>query len=144
MREAMDFIFRNTDIFLPSGQEIALLTDANNEDDATKEIIGLGVSEIVLKRGCEGCSYFDKNQRLSMPAYVAKEIDPTGAGDCFVGTFVTCRLMDMPVSDALRYANASGAMAVSRKEPMEGTSTFAELDEYATLYRFYNKRTAEH
>jgi sugar/nucleoside kinase (ribokinase family) len=130
MRDAIDFILKNTDIFLPSGQEINLLTDANNEDDAIEEILGRGVSEIVLKRGSAGCSYFDKNQRFSMPAYAAKEIDPTGAGDCFGGTFVACRLMDMPVADALRYANASGAIAVSRKGPMEGTSTFDELDEY--------------
>lgn len=130
MRDAIDFILKNTDIFLPSGQEIDLLTDANNEDHAIEEILGLGVSEIVLKRGSAGCSYFDKNQRFSMPAYAAQEIDPTGAGDCFGGTFVTCRLMDMPVADALRYANASGAIAVSRKGPMEGTSTFDELDEY--------------
>ena len=130
MRDAIGFILRNTDIFLPSGPELALLTDAGNEDHAAEEILGLGVSEIVLKRGSQGCSFFDKNQRLSIPANMAEEIDPTGAGDCFGGTFVTCRLMDMPVADALRYANASGAMAVSRKGPMEGTSTFRELDEF--------------
>jgi sugar/nucleoside kinase (ribokinase family) len=106
------------------------LTGADNEDDAIAKILALGVREIVLKRGSQGCSYFDKNQRLAMPAFVTEEIDPTGAGDCFGGTFVTCRLMDMPVADALRYANASGAIAVSRKGPMEGTSTFGELDEY--------------
>ncbi|CAB1074936.1 sugar kinase [Alkalispirochaeta odontotermitis] len=130
MRETLDDILRQTDIFLPSGQEIAHLTDAANEDDAIEEILGIGVREIVIKRGNEGCSYFDRTQRLSMPAYVAEEVDPTGAGDCFGGTFVTCRLMDMPVGDALRYANASGAIAVSRKGPMEGTSTFDELDEF--------------
>jgi sugar/nucleoside kinase (ribokinase family) len=129
MRDAIGFILGNTDIFLPSGPELALLTDAGNEDAAVEEILGLGVSEIVLKRGSKGCSFFDNNQRLSMPAFMAQEIDPTGAGDCFGGTFVTCRLMDMPVADALRYANASGAIAVSRKGPMEGTSTFTELDE---------------
>jgi sugar/nucleoside kinase (ribokinase family) len=88
------------------------------------------VREIVLKRGTEGCRYFDNTQRLSVPACVAEEVDPTGAGDCFGGTYVTCRLMDMSVEDALRYANASGAIAVSRKGPMEGTSTFSELDEF--------------
>ena len=128
MHEAIGFILRNTDIFLPSGHEISLMTDADNEDEAIEEILGRGVREIVLKRGNEGCSYFDKTQRLSMPAFVAEEVDPTGAGDCFGGTYVTCRLMDMAVGDALRYANASGAIAVSRKGPMEGTSTFGELD----------------
>jgi sugar/nucleoside kinase (ribokinase family) len=130
MREAIEFILRNTDIFLPSGQEISLLTDTSNENDAIKEILGIGVSQIVLKRGYEGCTYIDNDQRVSMPAYGVEEIDPTGAGDCFGGTFVTCRLMGMPVADALRYANASGAIAVSRKGPMEGTSTFKELDAY--------------
>ena len=90
----------------------------------------MGVREIVMKKGNEGCSYFDKTQRVSMPAHVAEEIDPTGAGDCFGGTFVTCRLMNRSVEDALRYANASGAIAVSRKGPMAGTSTFDELDEF--------------
>jgi sugar/nucleoside kinase (ribokinase family) len=62
-----------------------------------------------------------------MPAYVAKEIDPISEGNCFGGTFVTCRLMGVPV------ANASGAIAVFRKKPMEATSTFDELDEHLTL-----------
>ena len=130
LREAIDFILRNTDIFLPSGKELSLLAGTDNEDDATKEILRRGVREIVLKRGNQGCIYFDKNQRVLMPAFVVEEVDPTGAGDCFGGTYVTCRLMDMPVADALRYANASGAIAVSRKGPMEGTSTFSELDAY--------------
>lgn len=60
--------------------------------------------------------------------FPARERDPTGAGDCFGATFVTCWLRDMPRARALALAAASGARAVERQGPMEGTSTLAELE----------------
>ncbi len=65
-----------------------------------------------------------------MPAITVEEIDPTGAGDCFGATFVTCRKMGKTPAEAMRYAVASGAKAVLKKGPMEGTATFAELDAF--------------
>src|ERR1700674_551384 len=130
MRDTLRFILAYTDIFLPSGQEMTLLTNAEQEQDAVSEILDMGVREIVLKRGGNGCSYYDASRSISRPAFPAEEVDPTGAGDCFGATFVTCRFQGMPVENALRYANASGALAISRNGPMEGTSTFAELDTF--------------
>jgi len=132
MRGALRFILGCTDIFLPSGQEITLLTDAAGEQEAIAEILAMGVREIVLKRGADGCSFYDAGLSISCPAFAAEEIDPTGAGDCFGASYVTCRLQHMPVDAALRYANASGALAISRKGPMEGSSSFAELDAFLT------------
>ena len=86
------------------------------------------MSAIVVKRGREGASFHDRAHALHMPAFAATEIDPTGAGDCFGATFVTCRQQGRSVPDSLRYANASGALAVGRRGPMEGTSTFPQLD----------------
>ena len=130
MREALDFVLEYTDIFLPSGNEISLLTSADREEHAIEEILEMGVREIALKRGSEGGSYYDATQRISLPAFAGDEADPTGAGDCFGGTFVVCRLKGMSAEDSLRYANASGALAISHKGPMEGTSTFSELNEF--------------
>lgn len=128
MRKVLRFILGRSDIFLPSGQEITLLTDAREEKEAIAEILALGVREIVLKRGSDGCRFYDDAHTLSCTAIAAQEVDPTGAGDCFGATYVVCRLRGMPVDTALCYANASGALAISRKGPMEGSSTFAELN----------------
>ncbi|MFZ1179924.1 MAG: sugar kinase [Herbaspirillum sp.] len=128
MRELLRSILSCSDIFLPSRQEITLLTNAREEEAAVAEILTLGVREIVLKRGSDGCSFYGDARTLSCAAIAAQEVDPTGAGDCFGATYVVCRLQGMPVDVALRYANASGALAISRKGPMEGSSTFAELD----------------
>jgi tagatose kinase len=121
-------ILKETDVFLPSGDETTLLVGTPTEDEAVEAILRLGVREIVVKRGKAGCTYYDRSRRMDMPAISVKEVDPTGAGDCFGATYVACRIEGKEVELALRYACAAGAHAVTRQGPMEGTATFAELD----------------
>jgi sugar/nucleoside kinase (ribokinase family) len=128
MRLALQHILKFTDVFLPSGDEVTLLTGAATEQGAIDELLAAGIGEIVVKRGKLGATYYAANQRIDLPALAIQEIDPTGAGDCFGASFVTCRKMGMPPGEALSYAVASGARAVLRKGPMEGTASFAELD----------------
>jgi D-tagatose-bisphosphate aldolase class II non-catalytic subunit len=128
VRSALAAMLGYCDTFLPSGEELTLLTEAVAPDAAISEILGLGVSAIVVKNGAEGATYYDADGQLSSPGYPAEEVDPTGAGDCFGATFVTCRLQGRSVEESLAYANASGARAVGIRGPMEGTSNFAQLD----------------
>ena len=129
MKDALQAMLRVCDLFMPSGPELFLLSDAKTEDAAIAELLGLGIGGIVVKRGAEGSSFHDRDGVRFQKAFPADEIDPTGAGDCFGATFATCRLMGRTVETSLRYANASGALAVGRRGPMEGTAGFAELDE---------------
>ncbi|WP_375507643.1 sugar kinase, partial [uncultured Caballeronia sp.] len=130
MRDALDFILDYTDVFLPSGHEVTLLASATSERGAIDELLKRGVKEVVVKRGAEGCSFFDANGETHRPAFKVEELDPTGAGDCFGATYISCRAQGMDVEAALKYASASGARAVGVKGPMEGTATFAELDAF--------------
>ena len=128
MRDALTSVLKQTDLFLPSGTELTCLLDASTEEEAIDELLALGIREIVVKKGRQGCSYYDAANRLSLPALTVEEIDPTGAGDCFAATYVACRHQGMPVEASLRYACASGARAVMHTGPMEGTGGFTELD----------------
>ena len=128
MRASLASMLRRCDIFLPSGDELTLLTEAQDEDAAVDEILSLGIAEIIVKRGERGATHFSRDGRLDLPAYPAREVDPTGAGDCFGATFVTCRLQGRSPEESLRYATASGALAVERRGPMEGVAGFPELD----------------
>jgi sugar/nucleoside kinase (ribokinase family) len=130
MREALDFILDYTDVFLPSGHEVTLLATASSERAAIDELLQRGIREVVVKRGKDGCSFYDGADELHVPAIQVEEVDPTGAGDCFGATYIACRSQGMSVPAALRYACASGARAVSFRGPMEGTATFAELDAF--------------
>lgn len=130
MRGAMLNILKCCDLFLPSGNELVALTDATDEEGAIKEIFRLGVSEVILKKGGEGCVFFSRDQRIAVPAFMVAEVDPTGAGDCFGATYVACRYLGKSVETSLRYASASGALAVSVLGPMEGRADFAALDAF--------------
>ncbi|MDR5881586.1 sugar kinase [Caballeronia sp. LZ032] len=135
MRDAFDHLIASTDVFLPSGHEVTLLTQADSEEAAIEELLGRGVREIVVKQGAQGCRLYDGAQRLDHPAFAVEEVDPTGAGDCFGATYIACRMQGMDAERALRYASASGARAVQAKGPMEGTATLAQLDQFISEHR---------
>lgn len=128
LREALDEVLAQSDLFLPSGAEIYLFTEAETEPDAVQELLARGVNDIVVKRGDQGSSHFSRNGRTDLPALTVDEVDPTGAGDCFGGAFVSFWLAGASPAVALQYANAAGAHAVTRVGPMEGAATRHELD----------------
>jgi sugar/nucleoside kinase (ribokinase family) len=130
LREACDTLFRRCDVYLPSGVELYLFTNAKEEKAAVAEILGQGVRAIVHKRGAEGASYFDATTALTQPGFKVEEVDPTGAGDSFGATFVSCWLRNIPPERCLTYAAASGALAVTKLGPMEGAASQAELDAF--------------
>lgn len=121
------------DLLLPSGDELVAASgiDGGGEGKAVEALLAMGVFEIVLKRGANGSSFFGAGgARIDCPAFAVEEVDPTGAGDCFGGAYLTCRRLGMQPGPALRYANAAGARNVARQGPMEGAGTFAELDAF--------------
>lgn len=117
-----------TDLFMPSGDEVFLFGEARDEAAAVAELLERGIKTVVIKRGSEGASVFEKGVRVNASALAVTEVDPTGAGDSFGGAFLSFWLAGADPAVALRYANAAGARAVTKLGPMEGTSTRAELD----------------
>ena len=128
LREALDEVLAQTNLFLPSGEEIYLFTEADDEAAAVKELLDSGVGDIVIKRGNQGASHFNRAGRTDVAPLSTDEVDPTGAGDCFGGAFVSFWLAGATPETALRFANAAGANAVTKVGPMEGAATREELD----------------
>jgi tagatose kinase len=134
LREACETLFRRCDLYLPSDGELYLFTKAKEENAAIAEILDQGVRSIVHKRGSNGACYFDATTHLQQPAFQVDEVDPTGAGDCFGATFVSCWLRNMSPSRCLAYAAASGALAVTRQGPMEGAASQGDLDAFLAAH----------
>ncbi len=132
MAQAMARIVALTDLFLPSGEELTLLTQAKDNSGAIDELLGIGIQAIVHKNGSKGATYHDANGSVSVAAFPVQEIDPTGAGDCFGGAFTALWLSATPAHEALCQAAAAGALAVTKRGPMEGTSTSAEIAAFLT------------
>ena len=116
------------DIVLPGEDELALLDGGDSEEEIAERLVSRGASHVVVKKGRQGAVCYSRTGRTEMAALPVEEVDPTGAGDCFAAAFVTCLVQGRGDAEALAYAVAAGARAVTRQGPMEGTSTFAELD----------------
>lgn len=123
-------VLRQADIFLPSGEELFLFTQAQEESAAIAELLSQGIKEIVLKRGAQGASYFSQTQRFDEQALQVEEVDPTGAGDCFGATFIRFWTDGAAPQEALRLANAAGAYAVTQLGPMEGCIHLNDLQDF--------------
>jgi sugar/nucleoside kinase (ribokinase family) len=121
----------NADLLLPSGDELLAAAGVDDERQAVTALIAIGVGEIVLKRGAAGSSRFGADgTRTDCAGFLVEEVDPTGAGDCFGATYLTCRRKGMQPGKALLYANAAGARNVTRRGPMEGIAGFDVLDDF--------------
>jgi sugar/nucleoside kinase (ribokinase family) len=130
MREAMDRILGMTDLFLPSGDELFLLTKATKTGAAIDELLARGIRAVVHKLGADCVRYYDAEGVRAVPAFEVEEIDPTGAGDCFGGAFTAFWLRGGDIDQALRLAAAAGALAVTQRGPMEGASDLEQLTRF--------------
>lgn len=130
IREALTDLLAYTDILLPSDDELAVLAGGDSEQASVARVFDMGVREVVVKCGAGGCRYHTPTGSHQVPGFAATEVDPTGAGDSFGATFCTLRSQGLEAEDALVYANAAGALAVSRRGAMEGTSSREELDNF--------------
>jgi len=130
MADAMHRILAMTDLFLPSGEELTLLTEADDDADAIAELLALGIHTVVHKQGAAGASCHDASGRVFVAPFPVDEIDPTGAGDCFGGVFTALWLRGTAAKEALTFAVAAGALAVTKRGPMEGTSEMQTLETF--------------
>ncbi|CAK0752448.1 hypothetical protein CVIRNUC_002147 [Coccomyxa viridis] len=119
----------------PNETELARLTgkDTDSKDqaeEAARDILGQGVSSVLVKRGTNGSLLIDKDgYRSSQPIYEAdKVVDTTGAGDCFTGAYAVGILEGKAPEEALKFAAAASALCVGRPGAMPSLPSRDEVD----------------
>ena len=125
---ALHRILGGAQIVLASEGELQALLGEASDAECAEHLTADAADVVVIKRGARGASLFLPGRgELSVPGLTVDVVDPTGAGDCFGGTFLSLYLGGMDASEALRYANAAGAMAVEQRGPMSGNRSIADL-----------------
>ena len=101
------------DCVTPNEDEARYYT-GRDEPEATADVfLAYGVGSVIVKLGAKGCLYKDKKTVLRLPALPVHAVDATGAGDNFVAAFVSERLRGTGPTEALRFANACGALCTT-------------------------------
>lgn len=126
-RAALWQVIEQSHVLMPSTSDLDFLFPDLNEAAAVDRLLQAKAEIIVIKRGAGGVTVVGNGERHDFAGHNVTEVDPTGAGDCFCGTFVALLTQGQPLAEAARRANAAGAIAVTRRGPMEGNSTPQEI-----------------
>ncbi|MCD8349878.1 MAG: sugar kinase [Planctomycetaceae bacterium] len=131
MRGRILNIYSQTNLLLPGSDELSLLTGCNDVDESLDIIFATtGIEDVVVKNAAKGCRYANRQERVDVAPFSVEEVDPTGAGDCFAGALVAGLVLGMPTREAVATAAAAGALAVTKKGPMEGASFLVDVKSF--------------
>jgi sugar/nucleoside kinase (ribokinase family) len=117
---------------LPSTSDLQFLYPDLDEDTAVERLLNTNAKIVAVKRGAAGATIVGNDERHDFEGHVVNELDPTGAGDCFCGTFISLISQGASLFDAGKQANAAGAIAVTRRGPMEGNANASEIADFLT------------
>ena len=109
------------------------VTDLDSAWQAADVLLKKGVGAVLITLGRQGAVYMDAQQKLhspSVPGTIA--VDPTAAGDSFVGAFCTALCAGAKVDEAMRFANHTASITVSR---MGAQPSLPTMDEVLSLMR---------
>lgn len=132
-RELPDELLTLVDIITPNETEAEKLTGiaVKNDDDAAKAAQALhnkGIKTVIITLGSRGvwASVEGKGQRV--PGFKVEAVDTIAAGDTFNGALITALLEEKPLADAIRFAHAAAAIAVTRKGAQPSVPWRDEID----------------
>lgn len=122
----------------PNEHEAADLTGIAVVDEpsarrAVQALLQKGVQNVIITRGSEGAVLGNAQAFFSSPCVRCDEVkDPTAAGDSFVGAFCTAVCLGANHEEALRFANCTAHITVSR---MGAQPSLPTLDQVVRLMR---------
>jgi len=107
------------DILIPNETETALLTGlpVGSQSEiraAASSLLTSGVKTVILTLGENGALLTQGGKSEFFPAFQVKPVDTTAAGDAFVGGFAVALAEGKPMTEAIRWGNAAGALATTR------------------------------
>ncbi|EMW0513075.1 ribokinase [Enterobacter mori] len=134
-RVLSDELLALVDIITPNETEAEKLTGirVENDDDAARAARALhdkGIGTVIITLGSRGVWVSANGEGRRVPGFKVKAIDTIAAGDTFNGALVTALLEGRAMDEAIRFAHAAAAIAVTRKGAQPSVPWRKEIDEF--------------
>ncbi len=98
--------------------------------DNARDLVARGAKLAVYKMGEKGAVTITPEGEITTGIYRTQALKPTGAGDSFMGGFVSGLAAGLPVRDAVLQGSAAAAMVGARVGCAPAMPTRAELDDF--------------
>ncbi|MEI7630669.1 MAG: ribokinase [Actinomycetes bacterium] len=110
----------DVDIFVPNEHEAAALSGLPTETDtearaAAQYFYSQGIANVVITRGANGAIWASASGVVDVKTFEVNAIDTVAAGDAFCGGLAAALANGYEFADALKWASAAGALAVTIK-----------------------------
>mgnify|MGYP004710159011 FL=1 len=130
-----DSLLALIDIITPNETEAEILTGiaVKSDEDAARAAQALhekGIHTVLITLGRRGVWLSEQGKGVRIAGFRVQAIDTIAAGDTFNGAFITARLEGVAMHDAVRFAHAAAAIAVTRPGAQPSVPWRAEIDSF--------------
>ncbi len=101
------------DWITPNEDEARFFTGKEDPEAMADVFLRYGVRNVIVKLGSRGCLLKSASETCFLPAFRIRAVDATGAGDNFAAGFISEILRGKTKAEALRFANACGAICTT-------------------------------
>jgi 5-dehydro-2-deoxygluconokinase len=132
----LDAVVSQVDLIVGTEEELTIAGGGETMLDSIRRIRALTAATIVLKQGPMGCLVYPGaipeklEDGIRGPGFPVDVYNTLGAGDAFMAGFLRGWLKGEPIETTCAWANACGAIAVSRLLCSPEYPTFAELQAF--------------
>ncbi|WP_419792889.1 ribokinase [Serratia fonticola] len=133
--ELPDELLAMVDMITPNETEAQRLTGIAVNNDADAECAASilhdkGIGCVIITLGSRGVWLSENGKGKLVPGFKVKAVDTIAAGDTFNGALVTALLEGKVMSDAVRFAHAAAAIAVTRPGAQPSVPWREEIDAF--------------
>ena len=89
-----------------------------------------GAKHIVLKMGDKGAMHYKDGKLTHYPTHKVEAVDATAAGDVFTAAMTVQYFQHGDIAKAIQYANAAGALTVTKTGAQESVPTVKEVEHF--------------
>jgi ribokinase len=122
------------DILTPNETEAAILAGQDPsavQTDALPQLASiLGIPSMVVTLGSKGACILQQGQMTFVSPFPITPVDTTASGDAFNGALAVALASGESMSQAVRFANAAGAITATRLGAQPSLPTRQELDQF--------------
>jgi ribokinase len=104
-------------------------------EEAARVLLARGPAVVIVTLGADGALVVEQESAEHVPAIRVDAIDPTGAGDAFIGSLAVFLAEGLPLHAAVRRANAVAALTVTRIGAQGSYPRRAEVDAFFARWR---------
>jgi 5-dehydro-2-deoxygluconokinase len=129
-------VVADCDLLVGTEEEIRIAGGSGDTLAALRRLRELSAATLVVKRGPMGCVVFDGAIPGDLeaghhgPGFPVEVFNILGAGDAFMAGFLRGWLEGQPLADCCTYANACGALVVSRHGCAPAMPSWTELSHF--------------